>query len=387
MALYPLKYCFLILIIGYHIFLLNVLALPKVLPEPILTCYDGFTLNEEKKCVKSISEPPKQVCPPQDGELGKVENGKCRIRLPVLKRCSKDNETQTEDGNCMYTVRSPPKYFCPAGYLDDGTRCSRKTIGEMTYHCPKGTKVGNQCVEILTQAILITETCPSDSNLIDGRCWKSVEVFDCFGKNLKLEERRNGRFASLPLRHLSEQSPPKGIILQKTLSSSSNNVDSLVPVTAPQNFKVRVKSQTCEKLVEVSPIISKKCPDGFMESDSSEKPVHSQCIREIYSPLVAQCSEGHKSSNVCPVRISYVPKQARCLNGFLTRKDICEDTVIVPGTKYCPSNFHVENDSCIGFIDAPLECPNGFLLTSDNLCLGEKVYTPISYPESFPVEN
>lgn len=388
----------------------------KNVVSPLYTCFEGYSLTDSGHCVQHINEPQVPVCPPVKGAGdGTLEEAGCRVQIPVLKGCS-EGHTLTAKGDCSYVTYSSVKYFCPAGYTDDGTSCVQRVPGDILTFCSEGTKVGDQCVRTETVPAEAVVSCPDQSILEDGRCWHIAETYDCTGEFKCQDDMRGNRNSARnwsAYRHLvgktattvsvqqEDDVSVRSVAKLEEQTKRDTPTEELVPVTAPQPFKVHVISQTCQKLLEVPTVTVQTCPAGYSARDtalsktsflSSSQPqtaeqASTECFKEDYFPLKAECVETKGPPESCPPKIMYTPKQPLCSDGAPGKKGQCEESVVVPGTEYCPANFQRDGAFCVGYIEPPLECPPGLKTTPEGRCVGIREHTPVLVTPSVASET
>lgn len=340
--------------------------------QTVSTCYNGYTLRKDGKCVKEISEPATEISD--------------MVNVPYLDKCP-HGLTYSKKG-CSSSTEVSLEYYCPVGWQDDGSECAIVEPGEMTLRCITGDFIDGKCVSVHTVPQIITSRCPDGSSVeADGNCWKVIGTFDCTPPVSKEKDKKGTK--KTKLRSLGEKNDNKKLDEEKGAKHEHEDkkgkkkpevLKEMVVVTAPRPTKVGVASQLCEKKIQTDALAIVSCPEGFTD-------IGGACSLEEVSAPVNVCVATGSTDGDCPSVSKFAPKYARCPTGSQKEKDRCVQTTVVPSLKVCAEGWTDSGEGCFGHLDIKpgLECRPGLTLV-DSACVGQLVRPSISLTLQVPEE-
>lgn len=376
---------------------------PEDISQEVATCYQGYTLLSDGKCVKEIVEP----ATPAEGD----------VTVPYITRCP--DGFYAMEGSCVRSQDVPLAYFCPVGFADDGNSCAQTVPGETVTSCNEGELVGGACILTQRAPHIITPRCPEGSAVEkDGNCWKVVETFDCtpstgkeplvgrviapqprtvplgkkiiVSKGAKLRSLHGKKKAAapvqaprLPYSHPTKNSVPGKLVEEEQPIAVATPAPvpapkvgcpkkEMVSVSAPRPTKVGVASQTCEKKVQVDAVAIVSCPEDF--EDMGE-----ECVREVTTPPNTLCLSNGSTTGACPPFVRRVPKYPQCPDGGNPNAfGKCIQIENAAAEHLCAEGFKDTGNGCTANVKSGgLECRPGLTLVGEK-CVGKSVRPSVS---------
>ncbi|KAJ1605120.1 oocyst wall protein 7 [Cryptosporidium canis] len=342
------------LIMNYRYDLVNNQCVKRLTKPPVVSCEQGFSLENNVECVKHKKLPAKFECPKKKDYLYNPQTKLCHSMShhhsqkthPPLLICPMGSVPQESD-YCLSVEKSAPKVDCAeTGWVFDKTTklCVYNEYTSISFECPTNSQ-----------------------NLGGGKC-----------KVIETEE-------------TDVECPPEFTFEGNGLCVNRIQAD---PQIKCPNGSSATPQGTCLKIELILP--KPICPEGLRPSITVMDGQLPLCIGREIVPKQETCPPSYELVTAsdsglrrCRTYTKSEPIIA-CANGFVEDVQGCVQTITSSPRLLCPEDYILQYSRCIKQVeDAPNKmCPAGFELIDDEQC-SQTVYSkPIpNCPDDYLFDN
>lgn len=298
------------------------------------TCREGYTLNEDNKCSKTLKS----------------------VDANVKYEC--DDDYALQDKFCLKndTIDAIPQYQCAGLGRLEGDKCvtEQSTKAAITYECPSGyVFYDDKCSTVSTKTASSSYSCPSGYTLSNQKCVKT--------------EYSNPSVSSGGYECSSNES----------LIGNKCYVQATCTTTGSDNpyCKWYPYMPGCSETTT-----SCTCPSGYTKSGT-------QCFRDASKKSDNQsCSKGTLVNGKC-VTTTEIPAIVKynCPSGYQTYGNQClKSSSVKPTAKYyCAGGLELQGDNCVATITTDAisgyTCSDGYILAGNTCVLNDKKDAKVEY--------
>ncbi|KAF7456217.1 oocyst wall protein [Cryptosporidium felis] len=326
----------------------------KLTKAPMISCQEGFVLENGTECVKHSKLPPKFECPKKKDYMYNPQTKLCHSTShhhsqkthQALVICPIGSVPQGND-HCLSTEKTPPKVECmDQGWVFDEEvkLCVYAEFSTPNFECPmESQNIGNgKCKVVETESTDIE--CPPEFIYEgNGLCISRLQADPQIKCPSGSSATPNGSCLKIEL------ISPKPIC-PEGLKASITVMDGQIPLcigreivpkqeTCPSNYELVTDSETglrrCRTYTKSEPIIA--CANGFVEDSQG-------CVQTVTSSPRLLCPEDYLLQySRCIKQVEDMPNKM-CPGGFeLVDDDQCSQTVFSKPIPNCPDDYLFDN--------------------------------------------
>ncbi|POM83613.1 hypothetical protein CmeUKMEL1_08270 [Cryptosporidium meleagridis] len=334
--------------------LINNKCVKKMTKPPMVSCQDGYSLENNIECVKQSKLTAKFECPKKKDYMYNPQTKLChsmshhhsqKTHQPLVV-CPAGSIPQ-DNSHCLSIEKSPPKVEClDSGWIFDQSMklCVYNEYTSVNFECPMNSQnIGNGKCKVTETESTDIECPPEFVYEGNGQCISRIQA----DPQIKCP---NGSSATPQGTCLKIELILPKPICPEGLRPSIAVMDGQIPLcigreivpkqeTCPSNYELVTASDTglrrCRTYTKSEPIIA--CANGFVEDTQG-------CVQTITSSPRLLCPEDYiLQYSRCIKQIEDMPNKM-CPAGFeLIDDDQCSQTVYSKPIPNCPDDYMFDN--------------------------------------------